>query len=192
MSEVHHSEESRDCLYDEASENLETVYALWQQGQSNLRFAVPVLCAVKLEAFINVAGKLNVSAWDEQERKLSFKGKCKAVCAILKLEFASGDQPNKTALEVFQVRNSLVHPRMHLARTSEHISQREYERRSVAMLGVEHPLRSALTAGHVTALKNASEAFVLQWGARMLNGAPEYWLRWGSTGSFTFPSDGVA
>ena len=184
MSEVHHSEESRDCLYNEASENLETIYAVWQQGRGNLRFAIPVLCAVKLEAFINVAGKLHLANWDKQERDLSFDKKCKAVCGMLKLEFASDVEPNKTAVEVFEVRNSLVHPKMLLARTNEHISQQEYERRSTTMLGPEHPLRSALTPGRVTALRDATNAFVAYWGARMFDGVPEYWLRWGSTGSF--------
>jgi hypothetical protein len=168
MSEVHHSEESRDCLYNEASDNLETIFALWQEGRGNLRFAIPVLCAVKLEAFINVAGKLHLSNWDKQERKLSFSAKCKAVCGTLRLEFASAIEPNRTAVEVFEVRNSLVHPKMILARTNERISQKEYERRSTTMLGPEHPLRSALTPARVVALMEATNAFVAHWARECL------------------------
>jgi hypothetical protein len=190
MSSVHHIEDSRDCLYDEVSQNLETVYSLWLGGQSNLRFAIPVLGAVKLEAFINVAGKLNVPDWDSQERRLTFKAKCKSICSILAIGFDTTAEPNKTALEVFEIRNSLVHPKMHIGRTDERISEEEYEKRRAAMLGVEHPLRSSLTANRVTELKTACDAFTLQWGSKLLGGQADYWLRWGSTGGFTFlPND---
>jgi hypothetical protein len=98
MHQVRHTETSQDCLYDEVTQNLKIIYALWQGGQKTLRFAIPVLCAVKLEAFINVAGKLHVQDWDSKERKLTFRAKCKAICTTLRLEFDTESEPNKTAL----------------------------------------------------------------------------------------------
>lgn len=186
MTEIHHSEVSRDCLYDEVSQNLEAIYAIWENGQVNLRFTIPVLCAVKLETFINVAGKLHVEDWERSERKLSFKVKCEKVCGVLGLVFDAKTEPNKAAIETFEIRNSLVHPQMHIEQTDERINYAEYERRRNMIPGVEHPLRSRLTPEVVRATKTACDAFVNEWGRTFLKGQPEYWLGWGSTGGFTW------
>jgi len=190
MHKIHHTETSRDCLFDEVTQNLETIYALWLGGQKTLRFAIPVLCAVKLEAFINVAGKLHVQDWDSKERNLTFQAKCKAICTILQLEFDAETEPNKSALEAFAVRNSLVHPKMHVEEIDELISYEEYNRRSDTTLGFEHPLRSELTEERIMMLRNGCNNFTKHWGSSLLHGQPDYWLSRNSTGGFCLaPTD---
>lgn len=185
MSNIRHEETSQDSLYRDIEQNLETIYTLWIGGNNSLRFSIPILCAAKLEAFVNVAGKLKVKHWDILERKLSFAEKCQIVFSTVGLVFDRSAEPNKTAVGTFEIRNSLVHPKMKLNRIDEHITQEEYERRSNSFTGVSHPLRSELTNVAVTCLKEASDAFVAQWGPQLLDGIPDYWLTGGSTGGFT-------
>ncbi len=192
MNHIRHEETSRDSLFKDIEQNLEAIYALWGGGNIGLRFSIAILCAVKLEAFINVAGKLKLEHWDILERKLSFEEKCRMVFSTSGLAFDRNVEPNRSAIRMFEIRNALVHPKMKLDRIDEHISQDEYERRSIAFTGVLHPLRSELTRELVTHLKSTSDAFVSQWGPKLLDGAPDYWLTGGSTGGFTHepPSEG--
>jgi hypothetical protein len=64
MDKIRHEKTSRDSLYKDIEQNLETIFRLWAEGDNSLRFSVSILCAVKLEAFINVAGKLKINNWD--------------------------------------------------------------------------------------------------------------------------------
>ncbi|CAG0934946.1 hypothetical protein RHDC3_03162 [Rhodocyclaceae bacterium] len=185
MNHIRHEETSRDSLFKDIEQNLETIHALWIGGNMSLRFSIAILCAVKLEAFINVAGKLKLEHWDILERKLSFEEKCRMVFSAAGLEFDREVEPNRTAIRMFEIRNALVHPKMKLGHIDEHISQYEYERRSIAFMGVVHPLRSELTRELVEHLKCTSDSFVLQWGSKLLDDAPDYWLTGGSTGGFT-------
>jgi hypothetical protein len=73
---------------------------------------------------------------------------------------------------------------MHVEEIDELISHEEYERRSVAILGIEHPLRAELTKERITMLRDGCNDFTKHWGSRFLRGQPDYWLRWGSTGGF--------
>jgi hypothetical protein len=186
MSSVRHEETSRDSLFKDIEANLETIYTLWTNGNQGLRFSIPILCAAKLEAFINVAGKLKVQHWDIFERKLSFWEKCKVVFSAVGLSFDPNSEPNKTAIAIFDIRNALVHPKMKLEQIDESISHEEYDRRRNSFSGVLHHLRTELTREKLEQIKNASNAFVLQWGAGLLDGIPDYWLTGGSTGGFTF------
>ncbi|MEM9556095.1 MAG: hypothetical protein AAGC60_17695 [Acidobacteriota bacterium] len=183
---IRHLGHSRGTLYLEIEENLERIYELWRKEEGNLRFLVPVLCALKLEAFINAAGKLKVPDWNSQERK-PFKEKCKAVSEAVSLEFDPNIEPNRTALAIFRTRNSLVHPKMRLKKFDEAISQPEYERKVRArdFGSEEHPLRSELTGERVAQLKDASDEFVLEWGPKFFDGNPRHWLMWGSAGEFS-------
>ena len=185
MNNIRHKESSRDSLYKDIEENLEAIFRFWTDGNDSLRFSVSILCAVKLEAFINVAGKLKVGHWDILERKLSFAEKCRIVFSAVGLVFDPHIEPNKTAVGTFEIRNSLVHPKMTLGRIDEYVSQEEYERRTNTFPGVLHHLRSELTKERVTQLKESADAFVAQWGAKLLDGHPHYWLSGGSTGGFT-------
>ncbi len=186
MNNIRHEETSRDSLYEDIKQNLDTIYALWAEGNNSLRFSIPILCAAKLEAFINVAGKLKVEHWDILERKLSFTEKCQIVFAAVGVVFDPTTKLNKAAIATFEIRNSLVHPKMKLNRIDEYVSQEEYERRSSSFLGVSHPLRSKLTRKEVEQIKSTSELFVVEWGPKLLDNAPYYWLTGGSTGGFTF------
>ncbi len=185
MKNIRHEETSRDSLYRDIEQNLETIYTLWVEGNNSLRFSIPILCAAKLEAFVNIAGKLKVEHWDILERKLSFTEKSQIIFSTAGLVFNRNDEPNLTAVRTFEIRNSLVHPKMKLHRIDEDITQEEYERRSNSITGISHPLRSELTKTAVTCLKNASDDFVKQWGPQLLYDFPEYWLNSGSTGGFT-------
>jgi hypothetical protein len=189
MNNIRHEETSRDSLYKDIEQNLETIFQLWAEGNIGLRFSVSILCAVKLEAFINVAGKLKVEHWDILERKLSFAEKCKIVFSTVGLPFDPNTEPNKTAVSTFDIRNSLVHPKMKLGHIDEHVSQEEYEQRSNRFRGLTHHLRSELTKEKVTQLKQSTDAFITQWGAKLLDGYPDYWLTGGSTGGFTFETN---
>ncbi len=189
MDNIRHEETSRDSLYKNLELNLDQIYKFWLEGEKSLRFSIPMLCAAKLEAFINVAGKLKVEHWDILERKLSFAEKCQIIFAAVGLVFDPATEPNKTAIITFEIRNSLVHPKMKLGRIDEYVSQEEYERRSNSFSGVIHHMRSELTPEKVKQLKETSNAFVSEWGPKLLDGNPHYWLTGGSTGGFTFESE---
>ena len=190
MNHIRHEETSYDSLFRDIEQNLETIYELWTEGNTSLRFSIAILCAVKLEAFINIAGKLKREDWDSRERKVSFEEKCRMVFITSGLAFDHSVEPNKSAIQMFQIRNALVHPKMKLDRIREHISNYEYERRSNAFSGVSHPLRSELTPEQITHLKCTSDAFVSEWGPKLLDGTPDCWLGGGSTGGFTYePTD---
>jgi len=186
MNNIRHEETSRDSLYKDIEQNLETIFRLWVEGDKALRFSVAILCALKLEAFINVAGKLKTEHWDILERKLSVAEKCKIVFSEVGLVFDPDAEPNKTAIGTFEIRNSLVHPKMKLGHIDEYVSQEEYERRKNSFPGLPHHLHSELTKEKVTQLKDSADAFVTQWGEKLLDGDPHYWLTGGSTGGFTF------
>jgi hypothetical protein len=190
MKNIRHEETSRDSLYKDIEQDLEEIFRLWAAGKKTLRFTVSILCAVKLEAFLNVVGKLKVKHWDILERKLSFTEKCEIVFSAAGLEFDPDSEPNKTALSTFEIRNSLVHPKMKLGHINEYVSQEEYEQRSnnFAGLNFHHHLRSALTNDKIVQLKETSDKFVAQWGGKLLDGHPDYWLSGGSTGGYTFES----
>jgi len=185
MNKIRHEDVSRDSLYQDITDNLEYVYTNWDDGERQLRFLIPVLCAIRLEAFINIAGKQRVNSWDELERKLGFKQKCLVITEILGQEFDPESEPNKTAISIFEIRNALVHPKMKLQNTDEVISQEEYERRSTGCYGIKHHLRSELSVERIVKLKELTDQFVEEWGEPWLT-YPEYWLRGGSTGGFTF------
>ena len=189
MSDIRHQETSRDSLYEDIKKNLDTIYELWLEGKKSFRFSIPILCAATLEAFINVAGRLKVEHWDILERKLSFAEKCHIVFAAVGLVFDPAAEPNKSAIAIFEIRNSLVHPKMKLGRIDEFVSQEEYERRRANSSGVSHHLRSELTEARVTQLRETSNTFVLSWGPKLLDGEPDYWLGRGSTGEFTFDAE---
>ena len=186
MKNIRHEETSRDSLYRDIEQNLETVFQLWADGNSSLRFSVAILCAVKLEAFMNIAGKLKLDHWDILERKLSFTEKCKLVFSTVGLVFDPNTEPNKTAISVFEIRNALVHPKMKLGHIDEFVSQDEYERRRNSYPGVLHHLRSELTKEKVANIKELADAFINQWGEKLLDEEPSYWLNSGSTGGYTF------
>ncbi len=186
MKNIRHQATERDSLYMDIEGNLDAIYAMWAEGNNSLRFSIPILCTAKLEAFINVAGTLNVERWDNLERRLSFPEKCKKVFAAVGLSFDPGADVNKAAIAMFDIRHELVHPKMKLKRIDEYVSQAEYEQRSKGDSGVKHPLRSKLTKEEIKRMKTASDAFVSTWGQKLLEGFPEYWLGSGSTGGFTF------
>ena|SRR2546425_4552215 len=184
---IRHEETSRDSLYVDFQQILEQIYGLWLNGNNTLRFAIPMLCAIKLEAFINVAGKLKVAHWEMLERKLSFAEKCQMVFAQAGIAFDPAAEPNKTAVALFEIRNSLVHPKMRLEKTDELVSEEEYTRRSTNFsMGTHHHLRGELTAEKVKSLRARSDEFVANWGPKLLDGNAEYWLSGGSTGGFTW------
>jgi len=91
-------------------------------------------------------------------------------------------EPNKSAISVFETRNAIVHPKMKTQRINDLISQEEYELRRKQMLGISHHLRSELTEEAIKCMKKSADAFVEFWHA-------DYWLRGGSTGSFTHEGD---
>jgi len=184
MTAIRHTEDSRDSLYQEITDALERLCVLWKGGENQFRFIIPVICALRLEAFINVAGKLNVPDWDAKERQLSFAKKCLAICAELKIAFDPSIEPNITAIRLFELRNELVHPKMVVGSLNELISQQEYERRQNEFAGVSHPLREQLLPPAVDHLIQSTENFFQQWAKPMLRGEPHYWLTWGSTGGF--------
>lgn len=187
MKNIRHQEVSRDSLFKDLEMNLETIYGLWANGDNSLRFSIPILCAAKLEAFINVAGKLKVEHWDIFERKLSFAEKCKVACSVVHLAFDPNVEPNKAAIATFEIRNSLVHPKMKLSRIDERVTSEEYERRRTQLdPRFSHHLRSELTNERVAAIKTNSDTFVVHWGKKLLDDHPDYWLAGGSTGGFTF------
>lgn len=185
LNAIRHEFESRDSLYHELSSNLEIVRDLWLEGVNQLRFSIPILCAAKLEAFINVAGKINVADWDTQERRLSFEKKCQIICDGLAIGFNATKDPNCTVLEIFNLRNELVHPKMLLEIADEQISKVEYHRRQTALLGVEHSLRSSLDKERIIHLLKCTDEFVALWGYTFLRGSSKYWLSWGATGRYT-------
>lgn len=184
MTDIRHTEASRDSLYQELTDTLERLCVLWKGGENQFRFIIPVICALRLEAFINVAGKLNVPDWDAKERRLSFAKKCMAICTELKIAFDPSIKPNVTAIQLFELRNELVHPKMVTGLLDELISQQEYECRQNEFAGVTHPLRDYLLPPAVDHLVEATENFFQLWAKPMLQGYPHYWLRWGSTGGF--------
>lgn len=186
MPNVRHQKASRDSLFEDIAHNLETIYRLWADGNISLRFTVPILCAAKLEAFINVAGKLNVKHWDILERKLSFTEKCKVVFSSADLVFDPQKELNKDAISTFEIRNSLVHPKMRLDRIDEKISYGEYERRRIGFDIPSHHLRAELNKGKVMQLKLSCDEFVSHWGNQLLDSQADYWLSVGSTGEFSF------
>jgi hypothetical protein len=185
MNKIRHDETSIDSLFKDVEQNLETIFHLWMDGNVSLRFSVAILCAVKLEAFINAAGKLKMDHWDILERKLSFVEKCNMVFSTAGLIFDPDAEPNKTAVTIFEIRNSLVHPKTKLVRIDEHISQEEYEQRSNNLPAILHHLRSELSKEKITRIKEAVDEFVNQWGNSLLDGNPNNWLNGGSTGGFT-------
>lgn len=185
MNDIRHQETSRDSLYEDISQNLETIYTLWTEGNMSLRFSIPILCAAKLEAFINVAGKLKVEHWDNLERKCSFKEKCKSVFMSVGLAFDPDTEPNKTAIGTFEIRNSLVHPKMKLGKIDEYISHEEYKRRNSNFGGDMHHLRYELTKEKVAQIKSMSDLFTSKWGTMLFDGDPDYWLSGGATRFFT-------
>lgn len=191
MNRIRHVEQSRDSLYEDISSALERLVALWQGGERQLRFAIPVLCALRLEAFVNVAGKINIQDWDKKERNLSFLSKCEAICSARKLAFDRALEPNCTAIRIFELRHELVHPKMVTDSLDEIISDAEYEHRSTAFMGVEHPLRAELSPAVVENLAKSTQTFFDTWSKPWLGEHPEYWLRWGSTGGFSLqpPAD---
>jgi hypothetical protein len=186
MKNIRHQETSRDSLYRDIEQNLETIFQFWANGDKTLRFSVAILCAVKLEAFMNIAGKLKMEHWDILERKLSFTEKCKLIFSSVELVFDPHAEPNKTAINVIEIRNAIVHPKMKLGHVDEYVSQDEYERRSEGYPGVLHHLRSELTKEKVAQIKKSTDAFISQWDAKLLDQNPSYWLNSGSTGGFTF------
>lgn len=188
MKSIRHQEVSRDSLYTDLAENLDLVYSLWLKQENRLRFSIPILCAIKLEAFINVAGKRTISYWDILERKLSFQEKCKIIFTELNLKFDPHIDPNKTAVGLFDIRNALVHPKMKLEEVDEYISREEYERRRNTFPGVTHPMRDDLSPDKIKHIKTQTDEFVSVWGAKLLDGQPSYWLSGGSTGSFIHES----
>ena len=185
MSDIRHQETSRDSLYEDISLNLETIYSLWAGGNKSLRFSIPILCAAKLEAFINAAGKLKIAHWDILERKLSFKEKCQIIFSSVGLVFDPAAKPNKTSIGIFEIRNSLVHPKMKLDHIDEYITQEEYERRNSNFIGNMHHLRSELTKEKVIHIKTSSDSFTSEWGMKLFDGQPDYWLSGGATRFFT-------
>ncbi len=189
MNHIRHKETSYDSLFNDIEQNLEIIYALWGEGKTSLRFSIAILCAVKLEAFINVAGKIKLKDWDIIERNLTFKEKCCKVFTASGLVFDCNVELNKSAVQMFQIRNAIVHPKMKLDRIDEHISDEEYERRSNEFSGDQHQLRSELTPEQITRLKCISDEFVSKWGPKLLDvegGGPDCWLAGGSTGGFTY------
>lgn len=186
MSNIRHVEQSRDSLYEDISSSLERLVLLWQGGETQLRFAIPVMCALRLEAFINVCGKINVQDWDKKERRLAFLSKCEAICSARRLAFDPSIEPNRTALRIFSLRHELVHPKMVTAQLDEVISESEYDRRSSTFQGIDHPLRAELSPNLIQGIVTSTQAFFEAWARPWLGEHPEYWLRWGSTGGFTW------
>lgn len=150
-----------------------------------MRFLIPILCSTKLEAFINVVGKLKIEPWDSLERKLGFKEKLLVIAAITKIPFDEGSELTKSTLSIFEIRNALVHPKMKYQKLDEMITAEEYEKRSEGNFGVNHHLRAELTQDQVEKLIISTDEFVEYWGKRFLD-HPDYWLRGGSTGGFSF------
>ena len=185
MKNIRHEEVSRDSLYQDLTDNLELVFQLWRNGERQMRFIVPVLCAIRLEAFINVVGKTKIDSWDGLERKLGFKEKCLIIGEITGKAFDADLDLNKKAIAIFDIRNALVHPKMKIEKIDEMITEEEYEARSSGYFGINHHLRSELSEEKVIALKNNTDQFIDFWGKQFLD-HPEYWLRGGSTGGFTF------
>ena len=185
MKKIRHEEESRDSLYPDICDNLETIHQLWVNGNKGIRFVIPILCAAKLEAFINVVGKLKMQSWDSLERRLGFKEKLLVISEVTGVPVDIGDDSVKSALRIFDIRNSLVHPKMRYQKIDEMITQEEYEKRSESYLGVDHHLRTELNSESVENLISNANEFVATWGPKFLD-HPEYWLSGGSTGGFTY------
>jgi hypothetical protein len=120
---IRHTETSRDSLYQDLTDCLEAAYELYLGGDRKYRFIVTILCAIKLEAFINVAGKLSIKSWNGLERKLGFLEKCEIICEVCGKSFDKDMEPNKTALTIFEVRNALVHPKMKTSELNELITE---------------------------------------------------------------------
>lgn len=73
-----------------------------------------------------------------------------------------------------------------LERIDEYVSQEEYDRRRRSLFDITHHLRFELSTEKVKLLKQRSDEFISVWGSKLLDGSPDYWLRGGSTGGFTF------
>ncbi len=136
-------------------------------------------------AFVDIGFVSRTSLDYLVQAHLMRKFSSRMVFSSVGLEFDRSLELNKSAIRMFDIRNAVVHPKMKLDRIDEHISRDEYERRSIAFTGVLHPLRSELTREQVAHLKGISDSFVSQWGPKLLDGAPDYWLTGGSTGGFT-------
>ena len=182
---IRHTETARDSLYQDLAISLDNIYAAWQGGEHQFRFVIPVMCAIKLEAFINVAGKLRLKTWNRLERSLAFLAKCEIIAEVMRLDFDPNIEPDKSAIKIFEIRNALVHPKLKLETTDEMISEQEYERRRDSIAGIHHHLRDELTQDTVIELKNTTDRFVELWGPKFLE-HHEYWLTGGSTGGFAF------
>lgn len=185
MANIRETQISRDSLYRELEISLETIYAQYLEGDKVLRFTVAILCAAKLEAFINICGKRNLNCWDELEQSLSFKAKCQILAEIKGLEFDQAIEPNQTALAVFRIRNQIVHPKMAIESIDREITQEEYEaRRGMRETGVMHPLKAELTPKYIEQITIRADEFIAHWGCKFMDDA-EYWLSSGGTGRFS-------
>ena len=186
MNNSFHNARSRDSLYKDIEENLNDIYQLWINGNSTLRLSVTILCAVKLEAFINIAGELKIERWKTRER-LSFSKKCELIFPKSSLTFYPNEEINKTAIELFNIRNDIVHPKMKCSKIyNEEISNEEYKKRSgPAKTWDKHHLKIELTNEKIIGLKKCSDDFVEKWGALLLEENPEYWLTNGAENEFS-------
>ena len=186
MNEIRHQATEKDHLYQELTESLEKVYEIWQEGNTSMKYLVPALCAIRLEAFINIAGKIHINMWNSLERKLGFKEKCGIISEILKIEWDESLDINKSAFQIFEIRNALVHPKMKLKITDKYISQEEYDEHNISIKPwLMHSLRSDLTKEKLIEIMDSTEAFIEHWKNPFLKNEPEYWLRKGYDGSLS-------
>lgn len=66
-----------------------------------------LMCALTMEAVLNILGKRLFEDWEKIERRFSHKKKLQKVAEHLKIDLASG--PFQLYTEIFQFRDSLVH-----------------------------------------------------------------------------------
>ena len=185
MSEIVHNRQSHDSLFLDIEKNLEILFLQFNTGAVVLKPTIAILSAVKLEAFINISGLITFKEkWDDSER-LPFVKKCNLIFEKNNVVFDPDFPINKSAAEIFDVRNSLVHPKMEFKEIDESISYAEYEAMQSMYTSFTHPLREILTDEKIVSIKETSDNFITLWKPHILGSNPNWWLASCSQFSYT-------
>ena len=175
MMNIFSEETSRDSLYRNLTDNLEFVFQQWRDGERQLLFIIPVLCAIRLDAFINAIGKMKIGSWNSLEGKLGFMEKCLLIGGITGRKFDPDLELNKMAISIFDIKNALVPPTMKLTMRYGMFTGEGYEPPSACLCGMNHHLRSELNEEKVLSLKECTDHFIEFWGHQFLD-QPDSWL----------------
>jgi hypothetical protein len=128
--EVLYKEILRDNLFRDIECMLNEAYSITKNDLlTSMNYAIPVFCALRLEAFANIAGTELYEEWDEIERKLSFKAKMNFLAKIINQKINWSIEPEQTSIRIFKIRNEIAHPKSHKKVFSDVIPLKEAEDR---------------------------------------------------------------